>query len=367
MELREKLQGLPEKPGIYIMKDSLENIIYVGKSRCLKNRVNSYFHASDNLSPKTENLVQNLRDFEVIVTDTEFEALMLECEYIHRWKPAYNRMMKNPDSYVYIQFVPYPMLEFRTVHEPDESIGGIYLGPFTRKNNVENTVEQLMKFGGIYCSYSAKRADSCLDYKLKRCIGMCMTAKPTEEYSNRSLQLLQLLEGKDDSLLKQLGDKMNQCASQLDFEGAAEYRDLIRRTGSLIKQNVVARKSIQSQNLLMLEPLNPEEAKYFLIRHNDILYSETGSLSNPAALEASMLCSVLEFFQPDPAPKKKKSFADKKEIDKAHILYSYMEDSMNNRHYQEIPNSWLSASSPQTEKIAVRIHMLVKTLHKCSL
>lgn len=138
MDLKEKVKKLPSSPGVYLMKDSLNNVIYVGKSKNLKNRVGSYFINSKSHSPKILKLVQNLKDFEYKITDTEFEAFLLECELIKKIKPAYNRLMKNPKSYSYIKIIlneKYPSIEIS--HESNETDGNIYFGPYSRKNIVE--------------------------------------------------------------------------------------------------------------------------------------------------------------------------------------------------------------------------------------
>lgn len=142
IDLKEKVKKLPSSPGVYLMKDSLNNVIYVGKSKNLKSRVGSYFINSKSHSPKILKLVQNLKDFEYKITDTEFEAFLLECELIKKIKPAYNRLMKNPKSYSYIKIVlneKYPNIEIshESNEESNEMDGNIYFGPYSRKNIVE--------------------------------------------------------------------------------------------------------------------------------------------------------------------------------------------------------------------------------------
>ncbi|EQB85924.1 hypothetical protein M918_16855 [Clostridium sp. BL8] len=140
------------------MKDSLDNIIYVGKSKNLKNRVRSYFYSSKHSSSKIEKLVQNLKDFDYIVTDTEFEAFMLECQLIKKLKPTYNRLMKSPLAYTYIKITmdeSYPNIEVTNSYE--ENTRNLYYGPYAAKGIVENAIEGLKKFYKINCSNPTKK------------------------------------------------------------------------------------------------------------------------------------------------------------------------------------------------------------------
>lgn len=159
------------------MKDSLNSIIYVGKSKNLKSRVGSYFQNSKSHTPKVMKMVKNIRDFEYILTDTEFEAFMLECKLIHEIKHEYNRKMKSPMSYTYIKIgtkEKYPKIEISS--ECSDIDNNLYFGPYTSRNTVERGIEGLKTWGKILCSSNFEKASPCLNYSLGSCIGMCFSA-----------------------------------------------------------------------------------------------------------------------------------------------------------------------------------------------
>lgn len=145
MDLKEKIKKLPSSPGVYLMKDSLNSVIYVGKSKNLKSRVASYFQNSKSHTPKILKLVKNLRDFDYILTDTEFEAFMLECKLIKQMK---NEYVKND--------------------------GNLYFGPYTSKNTIERGIQGIKECCKIFCSNNFQKASCCLNYSLGLCLGMCL-------------------------------------------------------------------------------------------------------------------------------------------------------------------------------------------------
>lgn len=153
MDLQEKIKAFPASPGIYFMKDSLGNIIYVGKSKNVRSRVQSYFQPSRHISRKIENLVFHVKDIDFITTDTEFEALMLECQYIQRLKPQFNSLMKNPSRYCYIVFTEgqkWPRFEIvHTISNAEQ----LYFGPFSNKNTVETALQGLKEYFKIDCLF----------------------------------------------------------------------------------------------------------------------------------------------------------------------------------------------------------------------
>ncbi len=247
VRLAAQVQALPTSPGVYLMKDAAGAIIYVGKAVNLRNRVRSYFGSGNGHSPKTRKLVQKIHDFEIIVTDTELEALILECNLIKRHRPRYNVVMKDDKSYPYIRVdlsSDWGRVEF-TRRVMDD--GAKYFGPFADASAVWRTLELLKKlFPYRSCTKPITGTDDrpCLDYHIKRCLGPCIGAVSQEEYRDVLKQVALFLEGKQDTVVKQLRAKMHQAAENLEFERASFLRDQI-----LAVEKVVERQKVFSTTL----------------------------------------------------------------------------------------------------------------------
>jgi excinuclease ABC subunit C len=340
MNLKEKRENLPSSPGVYLMKDSLDNIIYVGKSKNLKSRVNSYFQCSKYPSPKVEKLVKNLKDFDYILTDTEFEAFLLECKLIKEIKPAYNRLMKNSNRYVFIKVKTADACpNFEVCTEAHNDDGNFYLGPYTSRRKVELALEGLKKHCKILCNTSSKKSNACLNYSLGLCIGMCLKGTVTDEYIFQFDRILNLLKGKDLSLLKEMEETMNLSAENFDFETAALYRDYINAVKSLLNKTRLLKFAKDNKNIVLLEHLDNQILKIFLIKGNKVLFSEKYDLQNfdSKELKANIL---LHFNQKNfSSPKKIGS----EEIDEAQIVYSYIRSNSNNCKYIIIKKKWLDS------------------------
>jgi excinuclease ABC subunit C len=167
MDSKEKVKKLPSCPGVYLMKDSLGSVIYVGKSKNLKNRVGSYFQESKSHSPKVVKLVKNIKDFDHIITDTEFEAFLLENKLIKEIMPIYNKLLKSPKSYSYIKISTnekYPLIEISD--ESDKNDGNLYFGPYTNRNTAERGLQGIKEYCRISCTGSFQKASACLNYSL---------------------------------------------------------------------------------------------------------------------------------------------------------------------------------------------------------
>ena len=275
MDLKEKVKALPSCPGVYLMKDSLDSVIYVGKSKNLKNRVGSYFQNSKSHSPKVLKLVKNLKDFEYIITDTEFEAFMLECKLIKEIKPMYNKLMKSPKSYSYIKIkinAKYPSIEIS--NEFDKNDGYIYFGPYTNKNTLEKGLLGIKECCKILCNNNLQKASSCFNYSLGLCIGMCLDSTPREEYLNILNKIINLLNGSDKSILEEMEHVMNSSSEKFDFETAAKYRDYISAVNYLVDKVKVVKFTKENKNIAFLEYLDKNTYKFFLIKGNKILFSE---------------------------------------------------------------------------------------------
>ncbi|MFC3926837.1 GIY-YIG nuclease family protein [Clostridium punense] len=339
MMLKEKVKNLPNCPGVYLMKDSLDNIIYVGKSKNLKNRVRSYFYSSKHSSSKIEKLVQNLKDFDYIVTDTEFEAFMLECQLIKKLKPTYNRLMKSPLAYTYIKITmdeSYPNIEVTNSYE--ENTRNLYYGPYAAKGIVENAIEGLKKFYKINCSNPTKKNSTCLNYSLGLCLGMCIGGSAQNEYISIINKIIGILSGLDNTLLLELEEAMNNASEEFNFETAAKYRDCIEALKSLINKEKILDFTKANNNILMLESLKENQIKSFLIKGNRVIFSKQYTFNNPTKeLIQEIKDDILANFTTDVLNSSIKVTRD--DIDEAQIIYSYLKT--NNCKHIIIPDEYL--------------------------
>lgn len=242
-DIQENLKKLPDKPGVYLHKDKLGQVIYVGKAVSLKNRVRQYFQSSRNMDPKVRAMVSHIEEFEYITTNTEMEALILENNLIKKYMPQYNVLLRDDKTYPYIKVTTneaYPrILKTRRIYHD----GCKYFGPYTDVNAVNQLIDLL---NGIF---ALKRCSSqkfpggfkpCLNYHIQQCKGICTGLVPKEEYMESIDQVVDFLNGKNKKVLDYLNDKMTAEAEAMNYEKAAEYRDYITAVGAITeKQRVV--------------------------------------------------------------------------------------------------------------------------------
>jgi len=237
--IKEDLKKLPEKPGVYIMKDKNDTILYVGKAVILKNRVRQYFQKT-NKTQRIKKMVSQIDHFEYIVVDSEMEALILECNLIKLHRPKYNVLLKDDKMYPYIKITMQE--DFPTVRITRKKLndGAKYFGPYTNAYAVKETVEFLNKtFRLKHCRKvfkPGKLETPCLNYHIKRCHGICMGNITKEEYGKLIHQVINVLEGKSEELIKQMEKEMQQASQELNFEKAAELRDKINSIENLMQR-----------------------------------------------------------------------------------------------------------------------------------
>ncbi len=340
MSLKEKVKNLPTSPGVYLMKDSLGSIIYVGKSKNLKSRVGSYFLNSKNHPSKIERLVKNLKDFEYILTDTEFEAFMLECRLIKELKPIYNRQMKTPSSYVYIEInTDNEDTGIRIENNLNKKHSSIYFGPYTSKNTVERAIQGIKEFCKIDCSSSSKKNAPCLNYSLGLCIGMCLGGAAAKEYNKIIFKIIELLNGTDMTILEEMKQKMQSASENFDFETAAKYRDYISAIKTLLSKEKVIEFTEGNKNIAVVENLNDSIIKLFLIKGNKVLFNEKHNLDTLSSEEiyTKIKSSILNCFKDNELSLTIE--ISKEDIDETQIIYSYLKS--NSCNYIIIPDEWL--------------------------
>ena len=236
----EKLQLLPNQPGVYIMKDNHGKIIYVGKAVVLKNRVRQYFQTNKNHSAKVKSMVAKIDDFETIITGSEIEALILECNLIKKHRPKYNISLKDDKTYPYVKVTlnePYPrVLTTRRVLKD----GARYFGPYTNAGAVHESIKLLRR---LFPLRSCKNMDvdrPCLEYHIKRCLAPCTGKVDVAEYNDMIKAVCLFLEGRSDAVEKNLTERMAAAADNFKFELAAKLRD----------QLIAVRKISEKQNIV---------------------------------------------------------------------------------------------------------------------
>ena len=243
-ELRQKAMALPLQPGVYIMKNRQGEIIYIGKAKKLKNRVSQYFGSQNSHTEKVRRMVDNVDDFEYIITDSEFECLILECSLIKQHTPKYNILLKDDKGYSYIRVTNEEWRRLSYVLQKADD-GARYIGPYKSSYYVKSSVEEANKIFGLpTCNRRFPedfgRFRPCLNFHIKQCCAPCTGRVKLKDYNERVESALAYLSGDNSETLRVLQDRMTAAAEALDFERAARYRDQIASMKKLRdKQKVV--------------------------------------------------------------------------------------------------------------------------------
>jgi excinuclease ABC subunit C len=274
-----KLATLPTKPGCYLYKDSNGTILYVGKAINLRNRVRSYFQKSANLTPKVRRLVSHIHDLETIITDSELEALVLECSLIKKHQPHYNVRLRDDKQYPYLCLTtsePFPrLLLVRRVRQDNNR----YFGPYTGSRAVYATMELINRlFPLISCgkSFDGRPVQKpCLYYHLGQCLAPCAGLAEKAEYQAAVKDVITFLEGKEEQILKKLRKQMEEASENLEFERAARLRDRLQGVQEVLqRQKVVTNEMIDQDVIAVVEDdagLNGACVQMFLIRGGKLI------------------------------------------------------------------------------------------------
>jgi excinuclease ABC subunit C len=265
-DIKENLKKLPDSPGVYMHKDKLGQVIYVGKAISLRNRVRQYFQSSSRQDPKVRAMVSHIAEFEYITCSSEMEALILECNLIKKYMPKYNVLLRDDKTYPYIMVTTsedYPRVVKTRIIKKD---GNRYFGPYSDAGAVNQIVEL---FSSIY---SLKRCTAlsfgenfrpCLNYFIKECRGIC-TGKVNKEEYNRSIEeILQFLSGKDKPLLRRLEQRMTEASEALNYEEAAKWRDYIFALRSLAETQRVT--MISDKDLDVVLPVKDNDNSFIVL------------------------------------------------------------------------------------------------------
>ena len=341
-DIQEQLKKLPAEPGVYLMKDEHDKIIYVGKAISLKNRVRQYFQSSKNHSSKVKSMVKNIKFF--IITDSELEALILECNLIKKYRPKYNVLLRDDKTYPYIKVTvneDFPrILKVRRVLRDKAK----YFGPYTNVEAVNDTLEVIRNIYPIRtCNVDIERAIKnnirpCLNLHIKRCVGPCTGNVSKEEYNKMIEEIILFLSGKEEKLIEILKEKMNKCSMEFNFEEAAIYRDKIINLQEMMqKQKIDVSTDDVNQDIIAMA-YNDEEAcvQSFFIRHGKIVGREHFILEGTKdSSKESILGSFVKQF-----------YMKAEYIPKEIIIESEIED-------QVVLEEWLSNIKGQ--KVSIRV------------
>jgi len=273
-----RLAGLPDRPGVYIMRDVRGRVLYVGKAIVLKNRVRSYFHASANHSPKTERLVAEVADLEWIVTESELEALILESELIKRYQPRYNVRLKDDKRYPYIKITLQEDFPRILIVRSPQHDGARYFGPFTSSQAVHQTLDVLRRlFPYRTCEREITGHDArpCLYYHIKRCTGPCIGAIDRAGYREVIDQAILFLEGRSEVVVESMARRMEQAAEALDFERAALLRDQIASINLIIERQRIVSEHLHDHDIVAFARDNGQACvQVFFIRNGKLIGRE---------------------------------------------------------------------------------------------
>lgn len=254
-DIQEELKKLPQKPGVYLMKDENGHVIYVGKAVNLKNRVRQYFQSSRNQTAKTRSMVPNIKEFEYIVTDSEMEALLLECNLIKKYHPYYNILLKDDKTYPYIKVTvqeQFPRIFITRRMTKDKAK---YYGPFTDVLAMKETVETLHKLFPIRKCKKVFPRDigkerPCLNHHIGQCIAPCSGNVPEEVYQGYVKDAMDFLEGKHEGILKKMEKEMMEAAEKMEFEKAASLRDKIRSIKSVAERQKMSNMGLGDADVI---------------------------------------------------------------------------------------------------------------------
>jgi excinuclease ABC subunit C len=330
-DIKEELKKLPDQPGVYIMKNDKDQIIYIGKAINLKNRVRQYFQSSRNLMPKIQKMVKHIEYFEYIMTDSELEALILECNLIKLHRPKYNTMLKDDKHYPYIKVTvneEFPRVLFTRMMSKDKSK---YFGPYTSAKDVKETIDLVQKIWKIRtCNRNLPKdigkQRPCLNYHIGQCLGPCQGYISTEGYHKMIEEILDFLGGHFDPVIKNLEVKMQEVSGNLEFEKAAEIRDQILSVKNIAQKQKMINSSMEDQDIIAFARAHDEAlVQIFFVRNGKLIGREHFRMNGVDEMSRSevMTTFVKQFYAGTPF------------IPKELILQEPIED-------QDIIEKWLS-------------------------
>lgn len=341
--IQEELKKLPDKPGVYIMHDINDTIIYVGKAIILKNRVRSYFRESANHSPKIAKMVSLVERFEYIVTDSELEALVLENNLIKEHKPKYNTMLKDDKTYPYIKVTmtdTYPRILFSREMKKDKSK---YFGPYTSAGAVKDTIELINKLYKLRtCNRKlpkdAEKERPCLNYHIHQCKAPCQNWISPEEYGKQVTEALEFLNGNYGKIIKELQQKMEAASENLEFEEAASYRDLLNSVKQVSQKQKITDSEGEDRDVIALAKDEQDAVvQVFFVRNGKLIGREHFYMTNVAEeTEGQILTSFVKQFYAG-TPFIPKELLLQKEIEEEEVISRWLSEKRGSKVWLRFP------------------------------
>ena len=342
-DIQEELKKLPAKPGVYLMHDEKDEIIYVGKAISLKNRVRQYFQSSRNKGPKIEQMVTKIARFEYIITDSELEALVLECNLIKEHRPKYNTMLMDDKTYPYIKVTvkeAYPRVLFSRQMKKDKSK---YYGPYTSAAAVKDTIELIRKIYKLRtCNRNLPKdvgkERPCLNYHIKQCDAPCQGYISEEAYGEKVKKAMEFLNGNFDPVLKDLEEKMLEASENLEFEQAIEYRELIGSVKQIAQKQKISNSDGEDKDIIaMANDREDAVVQVFFVREGrligrDHFYLRIAPEEKPAEILSSF---VKQFYAGTPFVPKELMLQT--EIEDADVISDWLSSRKGQRVYLRVP------------------------------
>lgn len=339
----EELKKLPKNPGVYIMRDENDTIIYVGKAVNLHNRVRSYFRKNIGRGPQIDKMVTLIARFEYIVTDSELEALVLENNLIKEHSPKYNTMLKDDKTYPYIKVTmgeEYPRVLFSRQMKKDKSR---YFGPFTSAGAVKDTIELINKLYQLRtCNRSLPKDIGndrpCLNYHIKQCLAPCQGSVSKEQYGEQIAKALEFLNGKYDVILRELERKMTEASENMEFEEAIRYRDLYNSVKQVSQKQKITDSDMEDKDVIALaKDENDAIVQVFFVRGGKLIGREHFHMTHVSGTPSAqiLLDFVKQFYAGTPFIPRELMLQE--EIEDIEILEKWLTGKRGSRVYIRIP------------------------------
>ncbi|UWV47254.1 excinuclease ABC subunit UvrC [Acetivibrio thermocellus] len=342
-DIQEELKKLPDKPGVYIMKDENGEIIYVGKAVVLKNRVRQYFQSLSNQTPKVRAMVAHIKEFEYIVTDTELEALILECNLIKKHRPKFNILLKDDKNYPYIKVTmneDFPRILMTRRVEKD---GAKYFGPYTSAYAVRETIDLVKKLFPVKtCSKVLPRdigkGRPCLNYHIYQCLGPCQGNVSKEEYRFMMQDVCNFLGGRQEDIIKKLEKDMKEAADNLEFERAARIRDKINSLKHIAEKQKIISTAMEDQDVIAFAKSETDSCiQVFFIRGGKLIGREHFILEGTSDVSDSELMTafVKQFYSS--AAYVPGQIILQEDIDEMEIIEKWLSGKRGTKTYIKVP------------------------------
>ncbi len=342
-DIQEELKKLPQKPGVYIMHDAKDAIIYIGKAVSLRNRVRQYFRPSHNEGLKKEQMVKQIERFEYIITDSELEALILECNLIKEHRPKYNTMLRDDKTYPYIRVTlgeAFPRVLFSRQMKKDKSR---YFGPYTSAGAVKDTIELIEKLYSLRTCNRALPKDigkdrPCLNYHIHQCMAPCQGYVSQEEYREKISQAIEFLNGNYQPILNDLEEKMQSASEDMLFEKAIEYRELLKAVKKIAQKQKITSSDGEDKDIIAMAS-DGEDAvvQVFFIRDGKLIgrdhfHVNVGSEDTRSQVLATFL---KQFYAGTPFIPRELMLQD--EIEEADVIAEWLTRKRGQKVYVRVP------------------------------